>query len=75
MKVVGIVKEICFYVGQGIMYFFCKDYYFNSLFELYMKVFYFKNNIFLNFFQRIYESEKKFLKYFINYLKNDYIEE
>lgn len=57
------------------MYFFCKDYYFNSLFELYMKVFYFKNNIFLNFFQRIYESEKKFLKYFINYLKNDYIEE
>lgn len=57
------------------MYFFFVKIIILIVYLNYMKVFYFKNNIFLNFFQRIYESEKKFLKYFINYLKNDYIEE
>lgn len=40
-----------------------------------MKAFYFKNNISLNFSWRIHKSEKKFLKYLTNYLKNDYTEE
>lgn len=39
MKVVGIVKEICFLCWLGnYVFFFCKDYYFNSLFELYESI-------------------------------------